>query len=188
MCMREKLLDAAESLVQSRGLNAVTFQEIADAVGLRKPSVFHHIKNKEELALLLIDRCSTKHGPQYVSVIEKDVSAPEKLRQVARIFQDGLKNERPCLLAALGGGKESLSATASDELQKTAEGAIGRFAMIFAQGRKEGSLAFEGTPEHAAMGFFAMLQGLQTLCRAKGDIRAFKKAAATYIDSIATEG
>ena len=37
------------------------------------------------------------------------------------------------------------------------------------------------------MGFFAMLQGLQTLCRAKGDLRAFKKAAASYIDSITIE-
>ena len=35
-----------------------------------------------------------------------------------------------------------------------------------------------------AMSFFAMLQGLQTLCRAKGETRTFRKAAATYIDSI----
>lgn len=185
--MREKILDAAESLVQSRGLNGVTFQDIANAVDLRKPSLFHHIKNREELAISLIERCSTKHGPQYAAVVEKDVSAPEKLKQVAKIFEDGLKRERPCLLAALGGGMESLSPAAATELRNAAEGAVGRFAMIFAQGREEGSLCFEGTPEHAAMGFFAMLQGLQTLCRAKSDVRAFKKAAATYIDSISLD-
>ena len=185
--MKEKILDAAESLVQSRGLNAVTLQDLADAVGLRKPSLFHHIKNKEELTLALIERCSTKHGPQYVAVVEKDISAPAKLRQVAKIFEDGLKQERPCLLAAIGGGMESLSTSGVSELRKAAEGAVGRFAMIFRQGRDEGSLAFEGTPEHAAMAFFAMLQGLQTLCRAKSDVRAFKKAAATYINSIALD-
>lgn len=182
--MKEKLLDAAESLVQSRGLNAVTFQDLADAVGLRKPSVFHHIRNKEELARALIDRCATKHGPQYAAVIDKDLPAPEKLKQVAKIFENGLKQSKPCLLAALGGGLETLSDNALGELRQAADGAVGRFAMIFTQGRKEGSLDFEGTPEHAAMGFFAMLQGLQTLCRAKGDVRVFKKAAATYIDSI----
>lgn len=184
--MREKLLDTAESLVQSRGLNGVTFQDLADAVGLRKPSVFHHIKNKEELALSLIERCSTKHGPQYAAVVEMHVDAPEKLRRVAKIFEDGLDNGRPCLLAALGGGMESLTPRAVQELHKAAEGAIGRFAMIFAQGREEGSLSFRGTPEHAATAFFAMLQGLQTLCRTKGEIGAFKEAAATYIDSITT--
>ena len=38
-------------MVQDRGLNAVSFQDLADAVGLRKPSVFHHFRNKEELTL-----------------------------------------------------------------------------------------------------------------------------------------
>ena len=163
----------------------MTFQDLADAVGLRKPSLFHHVKNKEALTLELIDRCSTKHGPKYAAVVEMEISAPDKLRQVAKIFDDGLKKEQPCLMAALGGGVGSLSETAAGELRQAAEGAVGRFAMIFTQGREEGSLAFEGTPEHAAMAFFAMLQGLQMLCRAKGEIRAFKKAAATYIDSIA---
>ncbi len=92
--MREKLLDAAEALVQSRGLNGVTFQDLADAVGLRKPSVFHHIRNKEELASALIERCSSKHGPQYASVVESHLSAPEKLRRVADIFEKGLKKGR----------------------------------------------------------------------------------------------
>ena len=182
--MREKLLDAAEELVQSRGLNGVTFQDLADAVGLRKPSVFHHIRNKEELACALIDRCSSKHGPQYASVVESELTAPEKLRRVAEIFEKGLKKGRPCLLAAIGSGIDSLSASSTQELKEAANGAIGRFAEIFKQGRQEDSLTFEGTPADAAMSFFAMLQGLQTLCRAKGDPRAFRKAAASYIDSI----
>ena len=105
----------AEQMVQDRGLNAVSFQDLADAVGLRKPSIFHHFRNKEELTLALIDRCATKHGPQYAEVIARDVSPPAKLRQIAKIFEDGLKNEQPCLMAALGGGMESLSEAASGD-------------------------------------------------------------------------
>lgn len=183
--MRDKILDAAESLVQSRGLNAVTFQDLADAVGLRKPSLFHHVKNKEELTLALIERCSTKHGPKYEAIVEKDTLAPAKLREIAKLFEDGVKQERPCLLAALEGGMDSLSDTAVNALGKAAEGAIGRFERVFAQGRKEGSLEFSGDTKHAAMAFYAMLQGLQSLCRAKGEFRTFKKAASTYIDAIA---
>ena len=187
MDMREELLDAAEHLVQSRGLNAVTFQEIADAVGLRKPSVFHHIRNKDELALALIDRCSTKHGPEYAAIVDKKISAPQKLREVAKVFENGLKNDRPCLLNAVGIGKESLPPDAVRELSNAACGAIERFAMIFTQGREDGSLRFEGEPVHAAMAFFAMLQGLQTLCRTKDDTRAFKKSASVYIDLVAAD-
>ena len=58
------------------------------------------------------------------------------------------------------------------------------FAQVFQQGREEGTLEFVGQPEHAATGFFAMLQGLQTLTRTKDDTAAFKHAAKGYIDSI----
>ncbi len=186
--MREKLLDAAEQMVQRRGLSAVTFQDLADAVGLRKPSVFHHIKNKEELSLALIERCGSKHGPAYAEVAEGDLPAPEKLKGLAGVFEDGLQNERPCLLAALGAGQESLSEEARQELSKMASAAVGRFATVFAQGREEGSLEFDSSPDHAAMGFFAMLQGLQTLCRSSGDNSAFKQAAEAYVDSITRGG
>lgn len=182
--MKEKLLEAAEELVQNRGLNAVTFQDLADAVGLKKPSVFHHIRNKEELATALIDRCGTKHGPQYEDVIQREIDASAKLRLIAGIFEAGLKQGRPCLLASIAAGMQSLSPTAAGQLTEAANASIRRFAEVFAQGRREETLSFEGSPTDAATGFFAMMQGLQTLCRAKGDTRAFKKAAASFIDSI----
>ena len=182
--MKSKILDAAERMVQDRGLNAVSFQDLADAVGLRKPSVFHHFRNKEELTLALIDRCATKHGPQYAAVVAKDISASEKLRQIAKIFEDGLVNRRPCLLAALGSSINTMPPNAIEELQTTAQGAVARFAAIFEQGRRERTLTFAGDPEFAAMSYFAMLQGLQVLARTKNDPAAFGKAASTYIDSI----
>lgn len=182
--MKEKLLDAAEALVQERGLNGVTFQDLADAVGLRKPSVFHHIKNRDDLVSALIERCGTKHGPQYAEVVERDLDAPQKLRQIAAIFEQGFKNGRPCLLASISSGLSTLSPDATEQLKDAAKASISRFAEVFAQGRREGTLEFEGSATDAATAFFAMLQGLQALCRAKGDIRAFKKTASSFIESL----
>ena len=153
-------------------------------MGLRKPSVFHHFRNKEELTLALIDRCATKHGPQYAEVVARDISAPEKLQLIAKIFEDGLVNRRPCLLAALGSSINTMPVNAVEELHATAQGAVERFSMVFEQGRRDGSLRFEGEPELAAMSFFAMLQGLQILARARDDAAAFGKAASAYIDTV----
>ena len=185
--MKEKLLDAAESLVQERGLNGVTFQDLADAVGLRKPSVFHHIKNRDDLVSALIERCGSKHGTQYAEVVERDLDAPQKLRQIARIFEQGFKNGRPCLLASISSGISTLSPDATEQLKNAAKASISRFAEVFAQGRKDGTLEFEGSPTDAATAFFAMLQGLQALCRAKGDTKAFKKTASSFIESLVRE-
>lgn len=182
--MKEAILDAAEKMVQDRGLNAVSFQDLADAVGLRKASVFHHFKNKEALARALIDRCQTKHGPEYVKVVESDASAPEKLQRLAKIFETGLKQQRPCLIASIGGGLNTLPEVAAEELGEVARGAVERFALVFDQGRIEGTLEFDGKPIDAAMGFFAMLQGLQMLVRASGTTSSFRRSTNAYIDSI----
>ena len=184
--MKERILDAAEKLVQDRGLSAVSFQDLANEVGLRKASIFHHFQNKEAIALALIDRCGSKHGPQYEAVVQSEATAPQKLQQIAAIFETGLKKKRPCLIAALGGGLNTLPDKAAKELGKTANAAITRFALIFEQGSSEGTLDYQGTAADAAMAFFAMLQGLQVLARTSGNVRTFKTAAATYIDSITT--
>ena len=73
---------------------------------------------------------------------------------------------------------------AIQELGETARGAVSRFALVFQQGRDEGTIQFSGEPIDAATGFFAMLQGLQVLVRASGDTSAFQSAADAYIDSI----
>ncbi len=185
MQMREKILDAAQAMVQDRGLHAMSFQDLANAVGLKKPSLFHHFKNKDDLAMALLKRCQTTYGAQYAEILDKDLSAPRKLRQIARLFEAGLKANQLCLLGALGNGSGMLSDELKAELQVTANVTIDRYTAVFHHGRQEGTLKFQGSSKQAATSFLAMLQGLQVLARAKNDFPAFTKAASSYINSIA---
>ncbi|MEM7009849.1 MAG: TetR/AcrR family transcriptional regulator [Verrucomicrobiota bacterium] len=182
--MREKILDAAQSLVEERGLNAVSFQDLANAVGLKKPSLFHHFQNKDALAMALLERCRTSYGERYAKVLDRDISAPKKLYEIARLFEEGLKKQQLCLLGALGGDCATLSTELASELRKTTEMSVVRYAAVFEQGRAEGSLEFEGQPKDVAFAFLAMLQGMQVLSRAKQDESAFGPAAAGFIGSI----
>ena len=185
--MREKILDSAERMVQDRGLNAMSFQALANAVGLSKPTVFHHFRNKEALALALVERCQQKYGILYGEVIQRDSRAPEKLREIASVFERGLVDDRLCLLAALGNSVSTLPGAVQDDLRLTAALAIDRFTRVFEQGQAEQSLAFVDDPQHAAAAFLALLQGLQILARAKRDRALFRRSIETYIAAI-TQG
>jgi TetR/AcrR family transcriptional repressor of nem operon len=183
--MREQLLEAAETLVQENGWSAMSFQKLADAVGLKKPSVFHHFASKEDLARALIKRCLTTYGARYGEVLSgKDLNEPAKLREIARIFEEGLRENHLCLLGALSSACGSYSDGLKSELQTTTRLALNRYAKVFEEGRNAGTLRFEGSPEHAAAAFLAMLQGLQIVARAQNNYDAFRPAAASYIDSI----
>ena len=72
------------------------------------------------------------------------------------------------------------------ELHSTANLIIGRYAKVFKAGRSAGTLTFRGSAEDAATAFLALLQGLQVLIRASGDLDAFLPAASTYIDSLSS--
>ena len=182
--MRERVLDAAEAMVQERGLAAVSFQQLADAVGLSKASVFHHFPNKDEMAKALVDRCRTKYRAGYDAVIESDAPAPEKLERIAKLFDDGLQENRLCLLNSLGQSISILSDDVQSELRVSASRAIDRFSLVFEQGSREGTLSFKGSPTDAAAGFLALLEGLQVLSRSKRDHGIFMQVTRSYIQTV----
>lgn len=182
--MRDRILEKAEQMVQDRGIDAVSFQDLADAVGLSKASVFHHFKNREALAQALIEQCRTAYGAVYDEIVGRDISAPDKLRAIAEMFEQTTEKGRICLLGALGSSVATLPSSAQQNLRLSVATTVDRFTRVFEQGRREGSLEFEGTPEQGATGFLALLQGLQMLTRARGDQAVFAGAAESYIETI----
>ncbi len=53
--MRAQLLVAATRLFAERGFDGTALQDIADAVGIRKPSLLHHFASKDDLRLAVLD-------------------------------------------------------------------------------------------------------------------------------------
>jgi TetR/AcrR family transcriptional regulator, transcriptional repressor for nem operon len=53
---RDQVLGTARRLIQTRSYLGLSFQDVADAVGVRKPSLYHHFPSKEALgAEVLLD-------------------------------------------------------------------------------------------------------------------------------------
>ena len=56
MDTKEKLLDEALRLFGHRGVDAVGVQEVVDAAGVTKPTLYHYFGSKEGLVQALLDR------------------------------------------------------------------------------------------------------------------------------------
>lgn len=56
MDVRDQILEAATHQMAARGYNGTTVQAVADAVGIRKPSVLYHFSNKENLRKAVLER------------------------------------------------------------------------------------------------------------------------------------
>jgi len=53
---REQILDEAEALVEAEGLDALTMRRLAEAIGIRAPSLYKHVRDKAELEAALQER------------------------------------------------------------------------------------------------------------------------------------
>ena len=51
---RERIVQEARPLFVARGFNAVSMQQIADAAGVNKATLYHHFRDKEELFLEVV--------------------------------------------------------------------------------------------------------------------------------------
>ncbi|MFC6881424.1 TetR/AcrR family transcriptional regulator [Actinomadura yumaensis] len=52
----EGILDASMALLDSRGVAALTMRNVAEALGCTQASLYRHVRNREELVTLLVDR------------------------------------------------------------------------------------------------------------------------------------
>lgn len=181
---RTKILDIAEDLIQSVGVNAMSYKHISDMVGIRKASIHHHFPKKDDLVNALLNRCQTTYGADYSSIVEGAGTAPEKLRKLAEIFKDGLCNDKLCLVGSISTDRNTLQNSSCVILQDNIESTVEIFSTVFVQGQKENSLKLTTTPEEAAYAFFSFLVGNQIVARANGGADMFAKASQVFINSM----
>ncbi|MCL4500854.1 MAG: TetR/AcrR family transcriptional regulator [Deltaproteobacteria bacterium] len=89
-----EILAAARRLMQSRGVEAVTVEEIAAAAGVAKGTVYLYFQRKEDLIQALITQVGENILADIEAVVEGEGSPPEKVRLVASVLLDYLMRER----------------------------------------------------------------------------------------------
>ncbi|EPZ45889.1 TetR/AcrR family transcriptional regulator [Alicyclobacillus acidoterrestris] len=75
---------AAVKLFEQKGYRATSVQDIADAVGLQKGSLYHYITSKEDLLMQIAHQAILQFNQQLQSILAEDISAREKLERMIR--------------------------------------------------------------------------------------------------------
>jgi len=88
MDSKDRLLDTAQGLFARRGVDAVGVQEIVDAAGVTKPSLYHHFGSKEGLIRALIDRGFGRLNRALDELGPYDRDLPWYLERQARVWID----------------------------------------------------------------------------------------------------
>lgn len=96
----EKLMDEAESGIRSRGYHAVSFRDLATALGIKSASVHYYFRQKEDLGVALVKRYSERF---FEALNARAETEDNKLKAFAAIYREALVgSDSICLCGMLG--------------------------------------------------------------------------------------
>jgi AcrR family transcriptional regulator len=76
----DQLLETATRLFKEKGYHNTSMQDLADALGMQKGSLYYYIDSKEELLRRLLERATSYLAFQIDEIYAADLPPPEKLR------------------------------------------------------------------------------------------------------------
>jgi AcrR family transcriptional regulator len=75
-----EIFEAAARIFKQKGYHATSMQDIADAVGLQKGSLYHYLSSKEDLLFRISERAIEAINARLADIRDTPVAPAEKLR------------------------------------------------------------------------------------------------------------
>ena len=154
---REAFVDAAQRLMQMKGYEQMSIQDLLDELDASRGAFYHYFDSKQELLTAVIDRM-VDAGLAEVAPIVTEPGLPA-IRKLERVFS-GIgrwKTERKALvLSVMGVWMSDDNAIVREKLRRTMVGRlVPTLAPIIQQGIEEGT--FKAEPAEATARVFVML-------------------------------
>lgn len=88
MDTRKEILDAAARIFGEIGFHAASMQDIADAVNLKKGSLYYHVSSKQEILLELLDQALDLLNQRIRAAVRPAQSPGKKLTAAIQEYMD----------------------------------------------------------------------------------------------------
>jgi TetR/AcrR family transcriptional regulator, transcriptional repressor for nem operon len=178
---RNEVLDRAMTLFWTRGYEATSIQDLVEATGLNRGSIYGSFGDKQGAFLAVVDRYLETVGKS----LTMELSDPDPRRAIERMFDSIIRRTsdprfpRGCLIT-----NSALECPASGDAitRKIAQGIGQQESAIYSvlrQAQAEGSLAATRDARALARFFLGVAQGLNVVNKAVADPEMLKDIART---------
>ena len=179
----ERIVDVAEALIQRQGFNGFSYEDIAQTVGIRKPSVHHHFATKADLATVVTHRYVQRFS-HALGNLDRSIADPHKrLLAYAQLFQDTYNNNRDlCLCGMLGAESGTLPESVREQLSPFFQLNLSWLTQTLAE-------AWPARAEQAqslAMLLLSALEGAMIVGRSRPEADAPAQVAQAFLEQLRT--
>ncbi|MEN2674539.1 TetR/AcrR family transcriptional regulator [Herbaspirillum huttiense] len=171
----DDILACARSLIIAGGYNGFSYADIADVVGIRKPSIHHHFPSKAELVKKLVEthRAQTELG---VENLARVITAPrDQLRAYVDHWKTCIEDSSApfCVAALLASEMPILPEEVAEQVRGYFRFLSGWLTAVLERGLANKSLKLTHAPHVEAEVLMATVHGAMLSARAYGDAEIF---------------
>jgi TetR/AcrR family transcriptional repressor of nem operon len=188
MDTKQKILMVAQNLIQSKGFNGFSFADIADSVGIRKASIYHHFPTKVALGTALIDQYSLGLKNLLSNIDSQSKSVAEQLKSYVSIYRTNLDSELMCLGGMLASEAQTLAPELNTQLTHFFDINHSWLSKVLKAGETNKQIKLSTTADGQASLFLAALQGALLVARAYGKQSIFDQTTETLISNLLRKG
>ena len=171
-----QILDAAETLIQTRSYSAFSYQDIADELGIRKASIHYHFATKADLGVAVVDRYAERFGSALAALGQDQSRSSAQLLDFycEPYLQFAQTSDRVCLCGALAAETMALPPQIRERVAGFFEDHQAWLAGILERGAQRGEFTLRASATKTARMFFGALQGALIVKRTTGDMAQLK--------------
>lgn len=181
----ERVVDAAEGLIQLRGYNGFSYDDVAKLVGIKKPSIHHHFATKGELAAVVAQRYAFRFGEQLLLLDVRYSDVADRLAAYAALFQQTYAtDQRLCLCAMLGAESNTIPDCVTREIRHFFAANVAWLTKAISEGQRTGQIRAESAAADLAQAFLCTLEGAMVVSRSMGSTAGPAPVGNTFLLSV----
>ncbi|MGK7955139.1 MAG: TetR/AcrR family transcriptional regulator [Crocosphaera sp.] len=177
---REKILETCKDLIQTKGYNAFTVNEIGELIEISPSTVYHHFKNKENLVRVTVMRYRENVESILNDIEQQSHSLRECLEGLINVYATVLEpdNTKICLCMTLMVELNTLPEPIIEELQRFFKLQVDWIINNIQQYKPEITIL-----NHEIEMLVSSLEGIIAVARMKGGSVYFKNLAYSLLDN-----
>jgi TetR/AcrR family transcriptional repressor of nem operon len=174
---KEAILAAARRKAQAHGYSGLNFRDLADEVGIKAASIYHHFPSKADLGGAVARRYWEDTAVD-LEAISTETSDPRRsLHEYPNIFRKSLESDnRMCLCSFMAAEYDDLPEAVKKEVQAFADVNVAWLSRMLSAAAVFNS----GESEQRARAIFAAVAGAQLIARSRSDISLYDALIESY--------
>jgi TetR/AcrR family transcriptional repressor of nem operon len=174
---KEAILAAARRTAQAHGYSGLNFRDLADEVGIKAASIYHHFPSKADLGAAVARRYWENTAADLDSMLAETSDPVRSLYQYPDIFRKSLEaDNRMCLCSFMSAEYDDLPEAVKKEVQTFADVNVAWLSKVLSAA----AVVNSGESEQRARAIFAAVAGAQLMARSRSDISLFDSLIESY--------